>query len=172
MDITDVIMQQHQEQRRGFAQLDDVDRGDTRTLTALWSRLAVLLEAHARAEELFFYPRLLDVGTGAADADDGSVDGETKDAISDHNEIRDAVRTAARETPGSDRWWDAVTEARIANGDHMAQEERQDLPDFRRHADLTARHEIAVQFLAWEAEHADGVTAHNQDPDSWVHEHS
>jgi hypothetical protein len=172
MDITDVIMEQHQEQRRGFAQLDDVDRGDTRTLTALWSRLAVLLEAHARAEELFFYPRLLEVGTGAADADDGSVTGETKDAISDHNEIRDAVRTAARETPGSDRWWDAVIEARIANGDHMAQEERQDLPDFRRHADLTARHEIAVQFLAWEAEHAAGVATHNQDPDSWVHEHS
>ncbi len=91
MDITDVIMQQHQEQRRGFAQLDDVDRGDTRTLTALWSRLAVLLEAHARAEELFFYPRLLDVGSGAADADDNSVAGETKDAISDHNEIRDAA---------------------------------------------------------------------------------
>lgn len=172
MDITEVILHQHQEQRRGFAQLDDVERDDTRTLTALWSRLAVLLEGHARAEELFFYPRLLDVGTGAADADDGSVTGETKDAISDHNDIRDAVRKAANEKPGSDAWWQAVIKARIANGDHMAQEERQDLPDFRRHADLSTRHEIAVQFLGWEAEHADGVAARNHDPDAWVRAHS
>ena len=33
----------------------------------------------------------------------------------------------------------------------MAEEEREDLLDFRHHADLQTRHDIAVQFLAYEA---------------------
>jgi hypothetical protein len=169
MDITDVILTQHAEQRQAFAYLDEVPRDDTRTLAALWHRLAVLLEVHAEAEEKFFYPRLLEVGTGGGDAD--SVEEETEDAIKDHNEIRDAVVAAGRHEVGSDEWWAAVEAAREANDDHMAEEERQDLPDFRRHADLQTRHEIAVDFLRYEAEHAQGITPENHDPEAWVAEH-
>jgi Hemerythrin HHE cation binding domain len=169
MDITDLILTQHGEQRRMFALIDDIDPTDTPTLEAVWSRLAVLLEVHARAEEKFFYPRLLAIGTGAADADDAAA--ETKDAIKDHNQIRDAVRRAADHPTGTDAWWKAVIDARIANSDHMAEEERQDLADFRRRADLQTRHDIAVAFLTYEARHYAGIRAHDEDPQAWIDAH-
>jgi hypothetical protein len=170
VDITEIILTQHHEQRRAFALLDEIDPGDTAALTAVWTRLAVLLEVHAEAEEKFFYPRLLAVGTGGADAE--SVDEETEDAIKDHNEIRDAIRDADGHPVGSQEWWDAVLEARKANDDHMAEEERQDLLDFRKHADLQTRHEIAVQFITYENQHFRGIKAEDHDPEEWVAEHS
>ncbi len=93
MDITELILFQHHEQRRMFALLDDIDRGDTDKLAAVWAQLAILLEVHAEAEEKYFYPRLLTIGTGAGGED--SAGSETKDAIKDHNDIRDAVAEPA-----------------------------------------------------------------------------
>lgn len=148
MDITQVILDQHGEQRRMFAMLDDT-RGDTETLAAVWQRLVVLLETHAEAEERYFYPVLARLGTGAADAD--SAEDEIEDAVKDHNEIREGIRGAEAHPTGSDAWWQAVTDARIANDDHMAEEERQDLADFRLHADLQVRHNIAVEFIRYES---------------------
>ena len=51
----------------------------------------------------------------------------------------------------------------------MAEEERQDLTDFRQQTTLELRHDIAVQFLRFEAEHwATGVTPVDKDPDEFV----
>ncbi|MBZ5740771.1 hemerythrin domain-containing protein [Nocardioides mangrovi] len=170
MDITDHILFQHHEQRRMFAILDDLRGEDPELVGAVWKRLANLLEVHAAAEEMYFYPRLLHIGTGAADAD--SVAEETEDAVKDHNEIRDAVAAAARHDVGTAPWWDAVIDARVANDDHMAEEERQDLADFRAHADLQTRHEIAVQFLTFKAQHYQGVQYPDQDPQEYVDRNS
>ncbi|WP_310964814.1 hemerythrin domain-containing protein [Nocardioides terrisoli] len=171
MDITDVILHQHAEQRRMFAMLDEVPADDTETLAALWRRLEILLETHAEAEERYFYPHLLAIGRGAADADDA--EDEVEDAIKDHNEIRDAIRKVRDHDAGSKGWWDAVIESRIANSDHMAEEERQDLADFRRHTDLRVRHEIAVQFLRYESlKAATGVPPEDKDPDQYIEENS
>ena len=169
MDICTVILEDHDEQRRAFALLDEVDPHDAETLGPLWDRLAVLLEVHAEAEEKYFYPRLLKVGTGATDAPSASE--ETKDAIHDHNEIRDAVREVSRHEVASDDWWKAVTQARESNSDHMGEEEREALADFRRHADLQTRHEIAVAFRVYEAQHYAGITPEDHDPSQWVAEH-
>ncbi len=38
MDITELILNDHHEQRRMFAFLDDIDRGNTEALSAIWSR--------------------------------------------------------------------------------------------------------------------------------------
>jgi hypothetical protein len=54
----------------------------------------------------------------------------------------------------------------------MAEEEREDLVDFRRHASLQTRHEIAVQFIVYENQHAQGITPRDEDPDAYVAEHS
>ncbi len=170
MDITEHILFQHHEQRRMFAILDELRDEDPGLVGAVWNRLANLLEVHAAAEEKFFYPRLLEVGEGAADAD--GVEDETEDAVKDHNQIRDAVRAAGEHAVASDDWWQAVTDARIANSDHMAEEERQDLADFRRRADLATRHEIAVEFLSFEAQHATGVDYSDQDPAGYVERNS
>ena len=86
MDITQLILDDHHEQRRLFAILEQIDRADTEVLSALWARLATFLELHAAAEEKIFYPALLQVGLAARRA--AGVEEETLDAIADHNEIR------------------------------------------------------------------------------------
>ena len=169
MDITQLILDDHEQQRRMFAALDEADREDSTALATVWDRLATFLEVHARAEEELFYPPLLELGRGATDAD--SAEEETEDAIGDHNSIRDAVAESRRHEPGSDAWWEAVDAARRANSTHMGEEERQGLADFRRHADADLRHELGVRFAAYEAEHREGVDSHDLDPDEYVAEH-
>jgi hypothetical protein len=170
MDITQLILDDHHEQRRLFSILDEIDRGDTRTLGAIWGRLAAFLEVHAEAEERIFYPALLRVGRGAggkADAKD-----ETEHAIRDHNKIRDAVAAVAQHAVGSAGWFAAVAAANKENGDHMAEEEREGLADFRRTAALGTRHDLAVAFAAFEAVHFAGVEAVDKDPKRYVAAHS
>jgi hypothetical protein len=134
-------------------------------------RLEILLETHAEAEELYFYPELLKLGKGASDAKSEGVDGEVKDAIKDHNEIRDAIRKAREHEVCSDDWWKAVVECRVQNSDHMAEEERQDLADFRQHAGLDLRQDIAMRFLRYEAvKAASGIPLENKDPRTYVHD--
>ena len=167
MDITELILDDHHEQRRLFAILEQIDRTDTAALSAVWTRLAAFLEVHAEAEEEIFYPELLRVGRGAAGVDP---EAETKDAISDHNDIRDAVAAVAGHEVGSDDWYHAVAKANEANSDHMAEEEREGLTDFRRHAELSLRHDLAVAFAVFEATHFAGVPAVDKDPESYVRE--
>lgn len=167
MDICQVIQQQHDEQRTMFAVLEEWPRQDLAGLAALWERLAILLETHAEAEELYFYPELLALGTGGADADSASE--EVEDAIGDHNEIRDGIRAAAGATAGTQAWWTAVIDTNVANSKHMGEEERQDLADFRQQASLQLRHDIAVQFHRYMAlKAADGITPKDKDPQDYV----
>ncbi len=168
MDITQLILDDHHEQRRLFAMLEQIDRADVATLTALWGRLAVFLELHAAAEEEIFYPELLRTGIGGG-ATKG-VEDETLDAIHDHNDIRDAVAAVAGHAVGSDDWYAAVAAANLANSDHMAEEEREGLTDFRRLAGLQLRHDLAVAFAAFEARHFAGVPVVDRDPGGYVRE--
>ncbi len=167
MDITQLILDDHHEQRRLFAIIEQIDRTEAAALSAVWDRLAALLEVHAEAEEQLFYPQLLRVGKGVDSLDPAE---ETVDAIGDHNDIRDAVAAVADHDVGSDGWYDAVAKANEANSDHMAEEEREGLTDFRRHAGLQLRHDIAVAFAAFEATHFAGVTPVDKDPESYVRE--
>lgn len=169
MDITQLILDDHHEQRRLFAILEQIDRTDTNALTAIWTRLAAFLEVHAEAEEELFYPALLRLGKGAGGKD--SAEDETQDAIHDHNDIRDAVAAVAGHEVGSESWYGAVAGANEANSDHMGEEEREGLTDFRRHAELRRRHDLAVAFAAFEAVHITGVKAVNKDPKDYIAEH-
>ena len=168
MDITQLILDDHHEQRRLFAILEQIDRSDTATLAVVWDRLAAFLELHAQAEEEIFYPELLHAGLRAARA--AAVEDETLDAIGDHNEIRDAVVAAAGHEVGSDAWFAAVAAANLANSDHMAEEEREGLTEFRRLASLQQRHSLAVRFAAYEARHWAGVPPVDKDPAEYVRE--
>lgn len=170
MDITQLILDEHHQQRQLFALIEQVDRKDTDSLGALWKRLRALLDAHAEAEERIFYPRLMKVGKGANDAD--SAADETEDAIEDHNDIRDTGKAVDQHKVGSDAWFEAIGKCNKANGDHMAEEERQGLTDFRRHASLEERHDLGVQFAAFEAKHLTGVKPVDKDPEKYVEEHA
>ena len=166
MDITQLILDDHHEQRRRFAILEQVDRADSRLLADIWARLATFLEVHAAAEEEIFYPELLRVGQRAGRL--GPSEAETLDAIHDHNDIRDTVAAVAGHEPGSDAWYAAVAAANLANSDHMAEEEREGLTDFRREASLQLRHHLAVLFAAYEARNFAGVRPVDRDPEAYV----
>ena len=103
---------------------------------------------------------------------EGDVEDEVEDAVKDHNEIRDAVRKTQDHEVGTDEWWTAVWEARKANDDHMAEEEREDLLDFRHHADLQTRHDIAVQFLHLRGEALRGHPDPGQGPQEYIEQNS
>ena len=169
MDITDIILEQHNEQRRLFGFLQEIDRNDVEALTAIWSRLRGLLDVHAEAEERFFYPHLLKEGTGASDSE--SAADETRDAIEDHNKIRDAAKEADDHDVGSDAWFKAVCKADLENSKHMAEEERQGLADFRRHSSLEERHQLGARVLAFVSRHLTGVRPVDKDPDDYVKDH-
>jgi hypothetical protein len=168
VDITQLILDDHHEQRRLFAIMEQVGRADTGTLSAVWERLSSFLELHAAAEEEIFYPELLQVGVGAGRTD--RVEDETLDAIHDHNDIRDTIAAVAGQEVGSDEWYAAVAAVNLANSDHMAEEEREGLTDFRRLARLQLRHDLAVAFAAFEARHFAGVPPVDKDPATYVRE--
>ena len=63
-DITQLILDDHHEQRRRFAILEQIDAANVTALGNIWSRLAVLLEVHAAAEEAIFYPELVRLAVG------------------------------------------------------------------------------------------------------------
>jgi hypothetical protein len=168
VDITQLILDDHHEQRRLFAILEQIDPADAGTLGDLWARLAAFLEVHAAAEEEVFYPELLRVGqrTGRI----GTAEEETLDAIHDHNDIRDAIAAVPDTGVGSDGWLAAIAAVNKANGDHMAEEEREGLTDFRRFVGLQQRHDLAVAFAGFEARHFAGIEPVDKDPATYVRE--
>jgi Hemerythrin HHE cation binding domain len=168
MDITQLILDDHHEQRRLFAILEQVDSTDGVTLGEVWSRLSAFLELHAAAEEQIFYPALLRGGLRSGHAK--SAEGETLDAIKDHNEIRDAIAGVAPHDLGAPGWHEAIAAVNVANGDHMAEEEREGLTDFRRTASLQLRHDLAVDFIGFEARNYQRVQPVDRDPATYVRE--
>ena len=170
MDITQLILDDHHEQRRLFAILDEIDRSDTVSLAAMWKRLSAFPDVQAEAEESLFYPMLMRLGQGAGGKADAGA--ETLDAIKDHNEIRDAVAAVARHPVGTDEWFAAVAQANEANSDHMGEEKRQGLTDVRMHAPLHLHHNLGVAFAVFDAANIDGVAAADHDPQAYVRDHA
>jgi hypothetical protein len=162
-DIVRLILSDHEVFRARFAELADL-RSDTRAAAALWGELAARLESHASAEEEHFYPALLEK---VADSED-----ETEDAVHDHDEIRQGIRRAAGAELGSDEWWAGIQDARAANDEHLAEEERDDLPDFLRAASVEERQSLGARFQQFKDEHpwAAGLDYTDEDPQEFVEE--
>ena len=167
-DITMLILADHDWFRERFAKLDYLQAQtpvDTNALARVWRPLAEKLDVHAYIEEKIFYPQLLKRGS-----DDP--EGETLDAIGDHNEIRDGVRDANAARVGTDEWWAAVGRARVANDDHMGEEEREGLSDFRRHAPAGLREALGRQYSEFMTQHrtTKGLPIVDRDPEGYVDE--
>jgi hypothetical protein len=129
----------------------------------VWGPLATKLDLHAIAEEEIFYPQLLRRGT--EDPEEA-----TLDAIGDHNDIRDGVHAAEAHTVGTPEWWAAVTAAREANDEHMAEEEREGIADFRANAPAGLREALGRQFARFFEQHptTDGVNVSDKNPERYV----
>jgi hypothetical protein len=165
-DITELILADHEWFRKQFARLDDLQaraRVSRVALERVWRPLADKLDVHAYIEEKIFYPQLLQRG-----ADDPV--GETLDAVGDHNDIRDGVRDAEAAVAGTEQWWAAVGRARAANDDHMAEEEREGLSDFRRHAPVGLREALGQQYSEFMTAHptTKGLLIADRDPQTYV----
>jgi hypothetical protein len=165
-DITMLILADHEWFREQFARLDELQAqrpDDQSALKRVWRPLADKLDVHAYIEEKIFYPQLLKRGGGDAE-------GETLDAIGDHNDIRDGVRQANAARLGSEQWWAAVGRTREANDDHMAEEEREGLSDFRRNAPIGLREALGRQYSEFMAEHptTEGLPITDRDPRRYV----
>jgi hypothetical protein len=165
-DITELILAEHNRFREQFARLDNLQAQtpvDDAALERVWRPLADKLDLHAYIEEKIFYPQLLKRG-----ADDP--EGETLDAIGDHNDIRHGVRAANAARVGTDEWWAAVGRTRLANDDHMGEEERQGLSDFRRHAPIGLREALGRQWSEFMAQHptSKGLPITDRDPERYV----
>ena len=164
LDITSLILDDHEWFRRQFAALDDADGPDE--LAAIWEPLATRLDTHAQAEETVFYPALLKEGDDAED--------EADDAIRDHNKIKDAVADARRHEVGSDEWFEAVGRARTENTEHLGEEEDEALPDFRKNASWELRTRLGELWLEFYAQHPDGkgIRTGDVDPEQYLEENS
>jgi hypothetical protein len=165
-DITMLILTDHDWFRDQFAKLDDLQAQtpvNQRALERVWRPLADKLDVHAYIEEKIFYPQLLQRG-----ADDP--EGETLDAIGDHNDIRDGVRDANAAQVGTEPWWTAVGRTRLANDDHMGEEEREGLADFRRNAPIGLREALGRQYSEFMAAHptTKGLEIVDRDPEGYV----
>ncbi|MBV8863684.1 MAG: hemerythrin domain-containing protein [Mycobacterium sp.] len=167
-DITMLILADHDWFRERFAELDYLQAQtpvDVAALARVWRPLADRLDVHAYIEEKIFYPQLLKRGT-----DDP--EGETLDAIGDHNDIRDGVRDANAVRVGTEECWAAVGRAREANDDHMGEEEREGLSDFRRHAPAGLREALGRQYSEFMTQHRTtrGLPIVDRDPEAYVEE--
>lgn len=165
-DITQLILDDHTWFRQQFAALDELQSAqpvDIEAIRGVWGPLATRLDLHASAEEQIFYPQLLRRG-------EENPEEETLDAIGDHNDIRDGVRDAAASAVGTAEWWAAVGRTRVANDDHMAEEEREGLSDFRRHAPIGLREALGRQFEEFYQRHPStaGVDVSDKDPAGYV----
>jgi hypothetical protein len=163
-DITDLVLFEHGEFRTLFTNLWGMRvEGDVAARADAWHVLADLLEVHAKAEEEILYPVLLKRGGDQAPA-------ETADAIGDHNQIRDAIKQAARVSSGTDFWWAALHACRRANDEHLAEEERDVIPDFRLHTDPTLRLELGARWQSFHSTHraAHGISGEDVDPAAFV----
>jgi hypothetical protein len=167
-DITMLILADHAWFREQFAKLDDLQAqtpANRGALDRVWRPLADKLDVHAYIEEKIFYPQLLKRGTE-------DPEGETLDAIGDHNDIRDGVRDANAAQVGTQPWWAAVGRTRLANDDHMGEEERQGLSDLRRNAPLGLREALGRQYSEFMAQHptTEGLLITDRDPRRYVEE--
>ncbi|MEN0140136.1 MAG: hemerythrin domain-containing protein [Rhodococcus sp. (in: high G+C Gram-positive bacteria)] len=167
-DIIELIFDDHEWFRRQFAALDELKsrrRVESTAVEAVWTPLAKRLDLHAAAEEEIFYPQLLRVG------EDAEAEAETLDAIGDHNDIRDGVRAAAGNPILSEEWWAAVGRTRRANDEHMAEEEREGLADFRTAPD-DLRESLGRRFAEYFLIHRSlsDVDTSDKDPEEYVRE--
>ena len=158
-DVASLILSEHDVFRRDFDALEGLTGPE---LQEAWDRLADALEVHAAGEEAVFYPHVV------RQLPDG--EGDTEHALHDHNEIRAAAQAVSDHELGSDAWWAAVRTAQEVNGDHMAEEERDILGDFKERIPQDKRDELGLAWLAFHEEHerAKGLSGEPEDVDAYV----
>ncbi len=113
------------------------------SLAPVWRRLAGVLDIHAEAEQEIWFPALF----GHSHEQDAQI----REAIADHDDIREAAREAALHPVASAAWSRAVVAVLRLTPDHIAREENGPLAIFARRAAPELRHELGRQWAAFTA---------------------
>jgi hypothetical protein len=147
-DVIELIMTDHRRIRRLCQALDDAVRWQAASgpgwLPAhAWERLSAVLDSHTRAEEEICYLPMFGCLPRAAEA--------RRDAVADHDDIREAVSEACLQRAGSLPWWRAVRAAVAASIDHLDREESGVLAEFPYKVTITRRCELGRQWSAFVA---------------------
>ena len=117
LDITSLIMDDHEWFRRQFARLDDA--ADNDELAAIWAPLATRLDTHAQAEETIFYPAC----RALRDEDARRIVGES---MEEHTIVKRLIKELAP-LDGSDERFQAKATVLKESVEHHAGEEESDL---------------------------------------------
>ncbi len=139
-------MADHRRIRRLCQALADAARwsgssGPGWTPAHVWQRLASLLEAHARAEEEICY---LPMYRGHAHAAE-----RRREAVADHDDIREAISEARLRRAGSRLWWVAVSAVPAVTIGHLDQEERGPLAASLPRLAMWQRRELGRQYAGF-----------------------
>jgi hemerythrin superfamily protein len=96
------------------------------------------LERHASAEEKVLYPRVRkDVPEGGE---------EVKDAVEEHDQIRESLKEVEEHESGTELFTLAVAQLIATTKHHVGVEEGELLPDFRASSDAREREELGRRF--------------------------
>ena len=166
MDITQVIRDDHNEQRRLFAAIQDIDASDTDALKAVWGRLRALLDSHAEAEERFFYPDLLKLGTAARTPTTRKRKPRTRSRITTTSATpaKRCKSTKWGRPTGSPRWPSATS----PTASTCPRKNAKACPTFASTRRWICASKLAVRFLAFQCAHLTGVQPVDRDADDYI----
>lgn len=144
-DIIELILADHRRIRRLCGALEDAvrqssDPGHGWMLAPAWERLAGLLEEHTRAEdEICRLPMFRCLPRAS---------GSRREAIGDHDDIREAISEASLQPAASVPWRRAVRAVVTTSTNHIDWEEREVLAQSRLRLTLARRRELGRQWSA------------------------
>lgn len=144
-DVIQLIQADHQRICTLLDALEDLRRyraaGVMVSLARTWAQLRGLLDLHTEAEEEICF--IIPFGPGAEAAT------QMREAIADHEDIREAVREADLQPLGSAAWWRPVTAIRPLASLHIVCQEQGPLAAFADRAAPGLREELGRQWLSF-----------------------
>jgi hemerythrin superfamily protein len=135
-DIIELVLQDHHAVAALFDKLQAAT--DVNDQAALFAQVRDALERHASAEEKVLYPRV------RKEVPDGRE--ESKDAIEEHDQIRESLKEVEEHDAGTELFSLAVTQLVATTKHHVGVEESELLPDFGRNSDAGEREQLGRRF--------------------------
>lgn len=135
-DIIELVQKDHHAVAELFDKLQAATGADDQR--RLFAQVKEELERHASAEEKVLYPRV------RKDAAKGPE--EVKDAVEEHDQIRESLKEVEEHEPGTELFTLAVAQLVATTKHHVGVEEDELLPDFRANSEPGERDELGRRF--------------------------
>jgi len=134
MDVYQLLKQDHQKARQLFKKLSDTTERAEKTRENLFTQLKQELELHTQVEEKHFYPALSDAA---------ATKGLVKEALEEHNEVKQALKALAKADVTAENWIKDVAELQKNVEHHVEEEETELFPLAQKILDKAKAEQIA-----------------------------